>query len=55
MAPLLAELGSSDPSSHVHHLLALMDGLVGHQLVSPIKHFDPTAAVAALLHGLVDD
>lgn len=55
MAPLLAELGSSDPSTHVHHLLALMDGLVGNQLASPLAAFDPTTAVAALLRGLIDD
>lgn len=54
MGPLLVELGSSDPSSHVHHLLALMDGLIGHQLVNPTAEFHPTAAVAALLHGLID-
>ena len=55
MAPLLAELGSSDPSSHVHHLLALMDGLVGNRLASPAPDFDPTTAVAALLRGLIND
>ena len=54
MAPLLAELGSSDPTRHVHYLLALMDGLVGNQLASHLPDFDPTTAVAALLHGLVD-
>jgi DNA-binding transcriptional regulator YbjK len=55
MAPLLAELGSSDPSGHVRHVLALMDGLVGNQLASPTPDFDPTTAVAALIHGLIDD
>ena len=52
MAPLLDELGSSDPSRDVHHLLALMDGLVINQLTSPRTDFDPTSAVTALLHGL---
>ncbi len=55
MGPLLAELGSSHPSRDVHHLLALMDGLAGNQLVSPMPDFDPTTPVAALLHGLIDD
>ena len=52
MGPLLTELGSSDPSRDVHHLLALMDGLVGNQLASPSPDFDPTSAVTALLNGL---
>jgi DNA-binding transcriptional regulator YbjK len=51
MAPLLSDLGSSDPSRDVHHLLALMDGLVIDQLTSPRTDFDPTSAVAALLTG----
>ncbi len=55
MAPLLVELGSSDPARDVRHLLALMDGLAGNQLVSPAPDYDPTTAVAALLHGLIDD
>ena len=55
MGPLLAELGSSHPSRDVHHLLALMDGLAGNQLVSPMPDFDPTTAVVALLRGLLDD
>ena len=52
MVPLLIELGSSDPSRDVHHLLALMDGLVINQLTSPRSEFDPTSAVTALLNGL---
>ena len=52
MGPLLGELGSSDPTRDVHHLLALMDGLVGNQLASPSPDFDPTTAVTALLRGL---
>ena len=54
MAPLLADLGLSDPSSHVRHLLALMDGLVGNQLATSTPDFDPGTAVSALLRGLVD-
>ena len=55
MVPLLTELGSSDPSRDVHHLLALMDGLVVNQLTNPRSDFDPTRAVTALLHGLAAD
>ena len=55
MVPLLTELGSSDPSRDVHHLLALMDGLVINQLTSPRSDFDPTSAVTALLNGLTAD
>jgi DNA-binding transcriptional regulator YbjK len=54
MAPLLAELGSTDPARDVQYLLALMDGLAGHQLVSPAVDYDPATAVGALLHGLID-
>ena len=53
MAPLLAGLGSATPRQHVHHLLGLMDGLLGNQLVNPMTDFDPAAAVAALLRGLL--
>ena len=52
MVPLLDELGSSDPPRDIHHLLALMDGLVINQLTSPRADFDPTSAVSALLNGL---
>ena len=55
MVPLLTELGSSDPSRDVHHLLALMDGLVINQLTSPRSDFDPTSAITALLNGLTAD
>ncbi len=55
MGPLLTEVGSSDPARDVVHLLALMDGLVGNQLVSPSPDFDPTTAVTALLRGLTAD
>ena len=55
VAPLLAELGSADPPSHVRHLLALIDGLLDHQLARPVPEFDPTTAIAALLRGLIDD
>jgi hypothetical protein len=53
MAPLLADLGSAAPSRHVPHLLALMDGLVGNQLATKRADFDPAAAVAALVRGLL--
>ena len=55
MVPLLDELGSSDPSRDVHHLLALMDGLIINQLTSPRSDFEPTSAVTALLDGLRTD
>ena len=55
MVPLLTELGSSDPSRDVLHLLALMDGLVINQLTSPRPDFEPTRAVTALLNGLTAD
>ena len=55
MAPLLAGLGSSDPSRDVQHLLTLMDGLARKQLVRPPPDFGPITPVAALLHGLIDD
>jgi AcrR family transcriptional regulator len=55
MVPLLTELGTSDPSHDVHHLLALMDGLVINQLTSPRSDFDPATAITALLNGLTTD
>ena len=55
MVPLLNELGTSDPSRDVHHLLALMDGLVINQLTNRRSDFDPTIAVTALLNGLAAD
>lgn len=54
LAPLLAEIGSPDPSRHVHHLLALLEGLVGNQLANPRSDFDPATAIAALLRGLLE-
>ncbi len=51
MGPLLTELGSSGPPRDVHHLLALMDGLVINQLTSPRSDFAPTRAVTGLLNG----
>jgi DNA-binding transcriptional regulator YbjK len=53
LTPTLLELGSVDPERHARHLMALMDGLVGHQLANPQPDFDPGAALAALLRGLV--
>jgi DNA-binding transcriptional regulator YbjK len=52
MTPLLTELGTSDPARDVHHLLALMDGLISTQLTTPRPDFDPSHGVAALLAGL---
>jgi DNA-binding transcriptional regulator YbjK len=53
LSPVLGELGSTDPQSHARHLMALMDGLIGHQLANPRPDFDPAAGLAALLRGLV--
>lgn len=53
MSPVLGELGSPDPQGHARHLMALMDGLVGHQLANPRPDFDPAAGLEALLRGLV--
>lgn len=55
LAPVLAELGSADPQRHARHVMALMDGLVGHQLANPQADFHPAPALAALLRGLVAD
>jgi DNA-binding transcriptional regulator YbjK len=54
LTPALAQLGSTDPAGHARRLLALMDGLVGHQLVNPRPDFDPSGALEALLRGLLD-
>jgi hypothetical protein len=54
MAPLLADVGTSDPPRDVHHLLALIDELVINQLTSPRPEFDPKRAVTALLQGLAE-
>jgi DNA-binding transcriptional regulator YbjK len=55
LAPALVALGSIDPQHHARHLMALMDGLVGHQLANPQANFNPAAGLAALLRGLVAD
>jgi DNA-binding transcriptional regulator YbjK len=55
LSPGLVELGSVDPQHHARHLMALMDGLVGHQLANPQPDFDPARALAALLRGLIVD
>ena len=51
---VLAGLGSADPARDVRHVLAFMDGLVGHQFASAQPDFDPAVAFAALLRGLID-
>ncbi|MHB1138603.1 MAG: TetR/AcrR family transcriptional regulator [Microthrixaceae bacterium] len=55
MAPLLEELGSGDPPSDVEHVLALMDGLIGHQLATRAPRFDAVTPIRALLFGLLGD
>lgn len=55
MAPLLAELGSADPSRDVEVLLALMEGLVGNQLATAAEGFDAVGPIDALLRGLLGD
>jgi DNA-binding transcriptional regulator YbjK len=53
LSPALVELGSADPQHHARYLMALMDGLVGHQLANPQPDFNPASALAALLRGLI--
>lgn len=54
MGPLLTDLASRNPGDDLRHLLALVDGLLSSQLVDPIPDFTPAPAIAALLHGLID-
>ncbi|HEX6514937.1 MAG TPA: TetR/AcrR family transcriptional regulator [Nocardioidaceae bacterium] len=54
LAPLLTDLGSRNPAADLRQLLALVDGLLGSQLVDPTPDFTPAPAIAALLHGLID-
>jgi hypothetical protein len=54
MSPLLTDLGSRDPGGDLRYLLALLDGLLSSQLVDPTRNFTPAPAIAALLHGLID-
>jgi DNA-binding transcriptional regulator YbjK len=54
LGPPLVDLGSEDVSSDLRHLLALIDGLLGAQLLDPAPDFDPAPPVAALLHGLIE-
>jgi AcrR family transcriptional regulator len=54
LAPMLASLGSTDPPAHVRHLLALLEGLLGHRLATGAPDLEPAPAIAALLHGLID-
>lgn len=54
MGPLLTDLGSRNPEGDLRHLLALVDGLLGSQLIDPTPDFTPAPTIAALLHGLID-
>jgi DNA-binding transcriptional regulator YbjK len=54
LAPILAGLGVPDPRRQARSVMALMDGLVSHQLVNPDPGFDPAAALDALVRGLVE-
>jgi DNA-binding transcriptional regulator YbjK len=53
LTPALGSLGSRDPAADARLLLALMDGLIGHQLVNPRPDFEPSTAIEALLRGLI--
>jgi hypothetical protein len=53
LAPSLVRLGSAEPELHVRYLLALMDGLIGHQLAMGSPGLDPVPPIAALLRGLL--
>jgi DNA-binding transcriptional regulator YbjK len=53
LAPVLADLGSPEPEVHLRDVLALMDGLIGHQLAVDGPAFDPARSLAALLRGLL--
>jgi AcrR family transcriptional regulator len=55
LAPVLADLGSSDPEVHLRDVLALMDGLIGHGLAVDPPSFDPSRSLAALLRGLLTE
>src|SRR5699024_5758379 len=52
MAPLLAEFGASDPATAVEHLLALMEGLIDHQLATGPTDLDAVSPIATMLRGL---
>lgn len=52
VVPLLERLGSTAPAEHADHLLALVDGLLAHQLAIRAEVFDPATPLAALLRGL---
>lgn len=51
----MADLGSGAPDRHLRHLLALVDGLLTSQMIDPAPDFAPAEAIAALLHGLLDE
>ncbi|WP_341715696.1 TetR family transcriptional regulator C-terminal domain-containing protein [Micromonospora sp. FIMYZ51] len=51
--PLLAALGARHPATAQRLLLALVDGLLNHQLANPDPAFEPTPAIAALLPAIL--
>lgn len=53
-ARLLDATGSPDPERHGRWLLAYIDGLLADQLCRPDPAFDPEAAIAAALHGMIE-
>lgn len=53
LGPLLEAFGSADPTTDVEHVLALMEGLVGHQLATRAPRFDAVTPISALLRGLL--
>jgi hypothetical protein len=55
LTPAMADLGSGAPDRHLRHLLALVDGLLTSQIIDPAPDFAPAEAIAALLHGLLDE
>lgn len=52
-ADLLAATGSPEPERHGRWLLAYIDGLLADQLCRPDPAFDPEAAIAAAVRGMV--
>ncbi|MDT0378565.1 TetR family transcriptional regulator [Streptomyces sp. DSM 42041] len=54
LSPLLAELGSRHPEGDLDMLLVFMDGLLASQVAGPTPGWNPSPAIAALLHGLIE-
>ena len=53
LRPLLAEFGAADPPGAVEHLLALMEGVIGHHLATGAARLDAVTPITALLRGLL--